>query len=173
MCPQPVIQSEAYLIGPGDALSIVVWRNDELSATTPVRPDGKISTPLVDDMQAAGKTPTQLANDMEKILGEYIRTPEVSIMVVDQGAANRIQVVGEVVAPQSVPYRENIRLLDVIVESGGLTEFAAGDRARVVRQTGAGQFECKVRIQKLLAGRIGENILVYPGDVIIVPETRF
>ena len=94
MCPQPKLQTEAYLIGPGDALNIVVWRNEELSATTPVRPDGKISTPLVDDMQAAGKTPTQLAIDMEKILGEYIRTPEVSIMVADQGAANRIQVVG-------------------------------------------------------------------------------
>jgi len=173
LCPDPAGRSEEYRIGPGDSLNIVVWRNEELSATVPVRPDGKISTPLVDDMLASGKTPSQLAADMEVVLGEYLRTPEVSVIVTGQGAANQIQVVGEVSSPQALSYRDGLRLLDVVVAVGGLTEFAAGNRANLVRQSDAGQVECRVRLKDLMSGDLTQNIDIYPGDVLIVPETRF
>ena len=173
VCPAPTGQSTDYLIGPGDTLNIVVWRNAELSANVPVRPDGKISTPLIDDMQASGKTPSQLSVDMENVLGEYLRTPEVSVIVTGQGAANQIQVVGEVVGPQSLSYRDGLRILDVVVAVGGLTDFAAGNRSNLVRQTTTGRVECRVKLKNLLAGDMSQNVNVYPGDVIIVPETRF
>ena len=172
-CPVPATRSDDYLIGTGDSLSIVVWRNAELSATVPVRPDGKISTPLIDDMQASGKTPSQLGKDMEAVLGEYLRTPEVSVIVTGQGAANQIQVVGEVNSPRSISYRQNLRVLDIMVAVGGLSEFAAGNRANLVRQTATQQAECRVRLKKLLAGDMSQNIEVYPGDVLVIPETRF
>ena len=172
-CPNPSNQSSEYRIGPGDMLNVVVWRNSELSANVPVRPDGKVSTPLVDDMQASGKTPSQLARDMEAVLGEYLRTPQVSVIVTGQGAANQIQVVGEVNNPQSLSYRDGIRLLDVVVAVGGLTEFAAGNRTNLVRQTESGQVECRVRVKDLMSGDMSQNIVVFPGDVVVVPETRF
>ena len=175
-----------YVIGPGDTLSIVVWRNEELSASVPVRPDGRVSTPLIDDMQAAGRTPSELAEDMEAVLAEYLRTPEVSVIVTGQGAANQIQVIGEVRSPQSISYRDGLKLLDVVVAVGGLTEFAAGNRANVVRKTRVNQydgnsvsiprdrqFECRVRINDLMKGDLSQNIDIYPGDVIVIPETRF
>jgi len=173
ICPAPSDRSAEYLIGPGDTLNIVVWRSKELSATVPVRPDGRISTPLVDDMVATGKTPSQLAQNMEAVLGEYLRTPEVSVIVTAQGAANQIQVVGEVVSPQSLSYRSGIKLLDVVVTVGGMTDFAAGNRSNLVRQTQDGQMECRVRLKDLMAGDMSQNIDVYPGDVLVVPETRF
>lgn len=172
-CPAPTERSSTYLIGPGDTLNIVVWRNAELSAIVPVRPDGRISTPLIDDMQAFGKTPTQLGQDMERVLGEYLRTPEVSVIVTGQGAANQIQIIGEVTVPQSLSYRDGLRILDVIVAVGGLTDFAAGNRTSLVRQTENGQVDCRVRLKSLLAGDMSQNAFIYPGDVIIVPETRF
>lgn len=172
-CPTPSDHSSQYLIGPGDSLNIVVWRNEELSAAVPVRPDGKISTPLVDDMQASGKTPSQLGIDMEAVLGEYIRTPEVSIIVTGQGAANQIQVIGEVNNPRSLSYRDGIKLLDVLVAVGGLTDFAAGNRAILVRQTQDGQAECRIKLKDLVRGDMSNNINVYPGDVLVIPETRF
>jgi polysaccharide export outer membrane protein len=171
-CPMPPVLQEQYIVGPGDILQIVVWRNEELSAEVPVRPDGKISTPLVDDMVASGKTPSQLGADMEAVLGEFLRTPEVSVIVTQQGAANQIQIVGEVNAPQALSYREGLRVLDVVVAVGGLAEFAAGNRARVVRPTVTGQIDCQVRIKDLVDGDMSQNILVFPGDVIIIPETR-
>ena len=173
MCPEPPERSSIYLIGPGDTLNIVVWRNDELSASVPVRPDGRISTPLIDDMQASGKTPTQLGEDMERVLGGYLRTPEVSVIVTGQGAANQIQVIGEVVAPQSLSYRDGLRILDAVVAVGGFTDFAAGNRTSIVRQTENGQVDCRVKLKSLLAGDMSQNAFIYPGDVIIVPETRF
>ena len=173
VCPVPATGLDQYVIGPGDVLQIVVWRNDELSTTIPVRPDGKISTPLVDDMVASGKTPTQLGEDMEEILAEYLRTPEVSVIVTQQGATNQIQVVGEVVTPQSLSYREDLRILDVIVAVGGLGEFAAANRTRIVREVDGAQVECTVKVKKLMSGDITQNIPVFPGDVIVVPETRF
>ena len=171
-CPTPPVLKEKYIIGPGDVLQVVVWRNEELSTEVPVRPDGRISTPLIDDMVASGKTPSQLGEDMEAVLAEFLRTPEVSVIVTQQGAANQIQVVGEVNAPQALSYREGLRVLDVIVAVGGLAEFAAGNRSRVVRPTVDGQVECRVRIKDLVDGDLSQNILVFPGDVIVIPETR-
>jgi len=170
----PVIKSglDNYVIGPGDTLQIVVWRNEELSTEIPVRPDGKISTPLVDDMVASGKTPSQLGADMEVVLGEFLRTPEVSVIVTQQGASNQIQVVGEVNSPQAISYREGLRAIDVIVAVGGLNEFAAGNRSRVIRQTDDGQVDCQVKIKNLLEGDMTQNILIFPGDVLVIPETR-
>ena len=173
VCPAPPNRSADYLIGPGDTLNVVVWRNDELSASIPVRPDGKISTPLVDDMQAAGKSPSQLSEDMEVVIGRYIRTPEVSVIVTGQGAANQIQIVGEVNSPQSLSYRTGLKLLDVVVAVGGLGEFAAGNRASLVRHVESSQVECRVRIGDLLSGDMSQNIDIFPGDVLVVPETRF
>ena len=172
-CPLPAEGVTDYIIGPGDTLNIVVWRNAELSSSVPVRPDGRISTPLVDDMVASGKTPSQLAADMETVLGEYLRTPEVSIIVLGQGIANQIQVVGEVARPQSISYRDGLRLLDVLVAVGGISPFAAGNRANLVRQSETGRVECRVRLKDLLAGDMAENIQVFPGDVLVVPESRF
>ena len=172
-CPVPSGHSSGYLIGPGDMLEIVVWRNEELSTTVPVRPDGKISTPLVDDMQASGKTPSQLGADMEVVLGEYLRTPEVSVMVKGQGAANQIRVIGEANSPRSLSYRDGIKILDVLVAVGGLSEYAAGNRANLVRQTPDGQAECRIRLKDLVRGDMADNINVYPGDVLVIPETRF
>jgi polysaccharide export outer membrane protein len=172
-CPAPLAALSEYFIGSGDTLEINAWRNEELSATVPVRPDGKISTPLVDDMVASGKTPSQLAKDIEAVLSEYVRTPKISVIVTGQGTSNQIQIVGEVVTPQAISYREGLRVLDVVVAVGGLTDFAAGNRTKLVRQTSSGQAECKVRIKDIMSGNMAENILVFPGDVIVVPETRF
>lgn len=172
-CAKPNIQTSEYVIGPGDTLQVVVWRNNELSTTVPVRPDGKVSTPLVEDMVAAGKSPSQLAADMEVVLGEYLRTPEVSVIVTGQGAANQIQVVGEVSSPQSLSYHAGIRVLDVIVGVGGLAEFAAGNRATIIRESSNGQIRCTVKLKDLMAGDMTQNIFVYPGDVLVVPESRF
>lgn len=172
-CPLPEKQMQEYTIGPGDMLQVVIWRNAELSTVVPVRPDGKISTPLVDDIQASGKTPSGLAKDMEEILSEYLRSPDVSIIVTSQGAANQIQIVGEVGAPQSLSYRANLRVLDVLVSAGGLSDFAAGNRATIVRMTESGQATCRVKLSDLMTGDMTQNILVYSGDVLIIPEARF
>ena len=172
-CGAPESSGGEYVIGPGDVLQIVVWRNPELSTTVPVRPDGRISTPLIDDIQAAGKRPSILASDMEAVLAEYLRTPEVSIIVSAQGAANQIQIIGEVVNPQSIAYRDGLKVLDVLVSVGGVTEFAAGNRSRLVRQNGGAQLECRIKVKDLLSGDMSQNIPVYPGDVLVVPETRF
>lgn len=172
-CPEPPAAQSEYVIGPGDALQVVVWRNDELSTAIPVRPDGKISTPLIDDMQASGKTPSQLADDMERVLSEYLRTPEVSVIVTGQGASNQVQAIGELVNPQSISYRYGLTVLDVIVGAGGLTEFAAGNRTDLVRSVDRKQVRCRVRVKDLLDGDVSQNINVYPGDMLVVPETRF
>lgn len=173
-CPEPESQSPDYVIGAGDQLQIFVWRNPELSVSVPVRPDGEISVPLVEDMTAVGKTPTQLARDIEAVLGEYLRTPKVNIIVVTQGTSNQIQVVGQVMAPSSLPYREDIRVLDVVIGVGGLAEFAAGNRSKIVRQYGGETVECQVKLDDLVKdGEMSQNIYMYPGDVLIVPESRF
>jgi polysaccharide export outer membrane protein len=172
-CPVPNDGSPEYHIGPGDQLQIFVWRSEELSVTVPVRPDGKISTPLVEDMAASGKTPSALARDMEVVLSEYLRTPKVNIIVAAQGPANQIQVLGEVNMQQSLPYRDGMRLLDVVVAAGGLGEFAAGNRAKIVRSIGQDKVDCPVRVQDLMEGDLSQNIDIYPGDVLIVPPSRF
>jgi len=171
--PQPEAE---YRIGPGDTLQVFVWRHSDLSATVPVRPDGNISTPLVEDMKAAGKTPTQLARDVEAVLSEYIRSPQVNIIVTQFVGTfgEQIRVVGQAANPQAISYREGMTLLDVMIEVGGLGEFAAGNRAKVIRRTGGGQTEIPVRLDDLLnKGAIDQNIDMRPGDVLIIPEARF
>lgn len=173
-CPEPSISSQDYVIGAGDVLNIFVWREPDLSGTVPVRPDGKISISLIEDMVAVGKTPTELARDMENVLSEYLRLPKVNIIVASEGLSNQIQVIGNVVTPQSIPYRDGIRVLDVIVAVGGLDDFAAGNRAQMVRTIDGATAECRLRLNDLLKqGDMSQNILVFPGDVLIVPESRF
>jgi polysaccharide biosynthesis/export protein len=165
-----------YVIGPGDTVQVFVWRNPELSVTVPVRPDGKISTPLVEDIVAVGRTSTELAREIEKVLTEYIRSPQVNIIVTNPVSTfSQIKVIGEVASPQSVPYREGLTALDVVLAVGGLTEFAAGNRAKIVRKDENGKAtEIKVRLDALVRkGKISENVEVLPGDVLIVPESFF
>lgn len=164
-----------YLIGPGDTLNIFVWRNPELSTTIPVRPDGRISTPLVEDMQAVGKTPTQLARDMEAALAAYVKSPQVNVIVQDfKGTfGDQIRVVGQATEPRALPYRRNITVLDVMIEVGGLTQGAAGNRAKIVRRYGGKQTEIRVRLDDLLNdGNMAENVEMMPGDVLIIPPSR-
>jgi polysaccharide export outer membrane protein len=174
LCPEPAADSRDYVIGAGDTLEIFVWREPDLSGTIPVRPDGKISISLVEDMVAVGKTPTELARDMEAVLSEYLRLPKVNIIVASEGSANQIQVIGNVMSARSIPYREEIRVLDVVVAAGGLDEFAAGNRAQIVRTIDGTTTECRIRLERLLKdGDMSQNIFMYPGDVLIVPESRF
>jgi polysaccharide export outer membrane protein len=165
-----------YIIGPGDMIQIFVWRSPELTVTVPVRPDGKVSSPLVEDMVAVGKTPSQLARDVEKRLSEYIRTPQVSIIVTAAVSTfSQVRVIGQVRTPQALAFREGMTVLDVVLAVGGLTDFAAGNRARIVRKgpDGAEQ-SIKVRIEDVVVkGKMSENKRLQPGDVIIVPESIF
>lgn len=172
----PAAAESEYRIGPGDQLRIFVWNQPEVSGEVPVRPDGYISAPLIEDVQAAGKTPTELARDIETRLAEFIRTPKVNVIVVNfQGtAADQIKVVGQAVNPRAIPYRSGMKLLDVMIEVGGLTEFASGNRARVIRMVDGKQTEIPVRIKDLLAkGRMEENLMMRPGDVVVIPESIF
>ena len=174
--PTTTTPSANYIIGPGDTLKIFVWRHEDLTATVPVRPDGRISTPLVEDMQAAGKTSTQLARDIEGVLTQYVRTPTVNV-IVEQfvgGYGERVRVVGQAANPQSMPYRDGMTLLDVMIAVGGLGEYAAGNRAKVIRRVGDKQTEIKVRLDDLLNdGDVKQNMPMLPGDVVIIPESRF
>jgi polysaccharide export outer membrane protein len=168
--------SAEYRIGPGDEIQIYVWNHPELSVTVPVRPDGMVSSPLVENIQAAGKTPSQLARDIEKVLSEFVRNPTVNVIVTRaEGAlSDQIRVVGQAARPQAIPYRAGMTLLDAMIEVGGLGEFAAGNRARLVRRQGAETIEIKLRLKDLMNdGDMKANMPLQPGDVIIIPETRF
>lgn len=173
--PVPESSGSQYIIGPGDALQVFVWRNAELSTTVPVRPDGKISTPLVEDMVAVGKTPSQLARDMEKVLGQYIRSPQVNIIVTQPVSSfSQVKVIGQVLRPQSFAYREGMTVLDAVLAAGGLAPFAAGNRAKVVRMENGKQRELPVKLAKLVNdGDMKQNLALKPGDVLVVPESRF
>ena len=164
-----------YRIGPGDSLQIYVWQNPDLSVTVPVRQDGKVSTPLVEDMLAAGKTASQLARDIEAVLAEYVRSPKVNVFVlVAVSALSEVKVTGQVKTPKALPYHEGMTVLDAVLAVGGLTDFAAGNRAKVVRTVDGKQQEIKVRLGKLLeGGDMSQNIALRPGDVLLVPESRF
>jgi len=165
-----------YIIGPGDSLQVFVWRNPELSVTVPVRPDGKISTPLVEDMVAVGKTPPQLARDMEKVLSEYVREPKVNIIVTtaESVAFGLVKVVGQVQKPAALPYREGMRVLDAILAVGGLTQFASGNRARIVRMENGKETIIHVKVADLVNdGDVKQNELLKPGDVLVVPQSIF
>jgi len=165
-----------YHIGPGDKLNIFVFNQPDLSIEVPVRPDGLISTPLVEDMQAAGKTPSELARDMEKKLSEYIRSPSVNVIVTGfvGNYGDQVRVVGQAAHPQALPYRSGMTVLDVMIAVGGLGESAAGNRARLIRRVNGQNTETRVRLDDLLNdGDIRANMQVQPGDVLIIPESRF
>lgn len=164
-----------YLIGPGDTLSIIVWRNPELSMSVPVRPDGKIAAPLVDEIVAQGKTSVELARDVEKVLSKYIRDPIVTVLV--QGFvgpySEQIRVVGEAAKPQILAYKNKMTVLDVMIAVGGLTDFAAGNSASILR-TAEGNKQYSVRLRDLLKrGDISANVEMRPGDIIIIPQSFF
>jgi polysaccharide biosynthesis/export protein len=172
------VVTDKYIIGALDELTIFVWRNPELGAKVQVRPDGRITTPLITDMQAVGKTPTQLADDIKTVLAEYIEDPLVSVMVDQfQGTfGQQVRIVGATEKPASIPYRANMTLLDAMIAVGGLSEFAAGDKARLVRQDpkSGRQKEYDLRIASLLKeGDTRANVRLEPGDVIIIPESMF
>lgn len=164
-----------YRIGPGDTLQIFVWRNPELTQSVPVRPDGKISTPLVEDMVAVGKTPSQLARDVERVLSEFIRSPQVNVIVTNPlSAFSQVKVIGQVTHPQSLPYREGMRVLDAILAAGGLTEFAAGNRGKIVRKVDGKDTELRVKVEDLVnRGDMKHNLELKPGDVVVVPQSFF
>jgi polysaccharide export outer membrane protein len=177
--PAPAVPAAAvsadYVIGPGDVLQVFVWRNPELTTTVPVRPDGKISTPLVEDMVAVGKTPSTLARDVEKVLADYVRSPQVNVIVTEPASVfSQVKVIGQVSKPQALAYREGMTVLDAILAVGGLNSFAAGNRARLVRTENGKPREIKLRLNALVnSGDMAQNVALKPGDVLIVPESRF
>jgi polysaccharide export outer membrane protein len=165
-----------YLIGPMDTLNVFVWRNQEVTTTVTVRPDGRISVPLIEDLPATGRTPTELARAIEEKLSVYIRNPIVTVIVSDFSGpfAQQVRVVGEAAEPRAIPYRANMTLLDVMIDVGGLTEYAAGNRSKLVRFEDGLQQEYGVRISDLIRdGDIDANVRIFPGDVIIIPESFF
>jgi polysaccharide export outer membrane protein len=165
-----------YIIGPGDSLNVFVWRNPELSSTVSVRPDGKFTTPLVEDLKASGKTPSALAREIEKKLGEYIRDPLVTVTVGSFVGEykEQVRVVGQATKPAAIPYRKDMTVLDVMIDVGGLTEFAAGNRASIVRMSGNGHEQYRVRLDDLIkGGDIDANVAMQPGDIVIIPEAWF
>lgn len=176
-----------YVIGPGDALNVVVYRAPELGASgLPVRPDGRISLPLVPDLQAAGQTPTQLGKQIEERLRKYVREPNVSVLVQTflGPSSERIRVIGEAASPMAMPYREGMTVLDVMIEARGLTRFAAGNSAEIIRRnpgTGpdgasgrAGRTAIPVRLSDLLRdGDLSQDVPMQPGDVLVIPQSWF
>ena len=165
----------SYVIGPGDTLGITVWRNPELSTTVPVRPDGKISTPLVEDLQAIGKDPSTLARDIEKALAKYIRDPVVTVVVSNFVGpySEQIRVIGEAAKPQILAYRQKMTLLDVMIAVGGLTDFADGNAATILRTADANK-QYSVRLKDLVKrGDVSANVEMRPGDVLIIPQSWF
>lgn len=176
--PAPSIkpaEDYTYLIGAGDALNIIVWRNPELSMAVPVRPDGKVAAPLVEEIVAQGKTSTQLARDIESQLGKYVRDPVVTVLVTSFVGpySEQIRVVGEAAKPQFLSYKKNMTLLDVMIAVGGLTDFAAGNRATILR-TGDGGKQYSVRLKDLVKhGDVSANVEMKPGDILVIPQSLF
>jgi polysaccharide biosynthesis/export protein len=164
-----------YKIGPGDNLNIVVWRNPELSMSVPVRPDGKISAPLIDDLDAMDKNPTTLARDIEKELGKFIRDPVVTVIVTGFVGpySEQIRVVGEAARPQTLPYKQKMTALDVMIAVGGMTEFADGNRATILR-TSENNTQYSVKLKDLIKrGDVSANVDMKPGDILIIPQSWF
>jgi polysaccharide export outer membrane protein len=169
-------QDYSYVIGPGDSLEIFVWGNEELSTTGVVRPDGKFTTRLVEDMEASGKTATQLARDIEGAYAQFVKHPVVSVIVNDFVGVpeQQVRVVGEAVEPRSVPFRKHMTLLDLMIAVGGMTEFAAGNKSVLVRREEAGQKSYALRLDDLLKdGDITANVALLPGDIVIISESWF
>jgi polysaccharide export outer membrane protein len=171
--PQSV---ERYLIGPGDSLEIFVRDNPTLTTTVPVRPDGRVSIPLVQSIVAAGKTPDELAGDLEKELSRYIRTPLVTVIVKNFVGAysQQVRVVGQATTPKALPYRSGMTVLDVMIDVGGLTRFAAGNSAKIIRHLPDGNEQSiPVRLGELMDGAIKYNVVMRPGDILIIPQSLF
>lgn len=161
-----------YIIGPGDNVNIVVWRNPELSMSVPVRPDGKITTPLVEDLPAMGKDPSTLARDIEKALAKYIRDPVVTVVVTGFVGpySEQIRVIGEAAKPQVLAYKQKMTLLDVMIAVGGMTDFADGNHATILRAN----HQYSVRLKDLIKrGDVSANVEMKPGDVLIIPQSWF
>lgn len=164
-----------YIVGPGDSLNIIVWRNPELSKSVPVRPDGKVTTPLVDELVAQGKTSIEIARDVEKALGKYVRDPIVTVIVTGFVGpySEQIRVVGEAAKPQFLPYKQKMTLLDVMIAVGGLTDFADGNAASILRAA-EGDKQYSVRIKDLIKrGDLSANVEMKPGDVLVIPQGWF
>ena len=176
--PAPVsasTQDYSYVIGPGDALNIIVWRNPELSLSVPVRPDGKITTPLVDELVVQGKNSVDVAREIEKLLGKFVRDPVVTVIVTGFVGpySEQVRVVGEAAKPQVLAYRQQMTLLDVMIAVGGLTDFAAGNNATILRGGKDGK-QYSVRLKDLIKrGDISANVEMRPGDILIIPQSFF
>ena len=165
-----------YLIGPGDNVNIIVWRNPEVSMSVPVRPDGKITTPLVEDLPASGKTSTELARDIEKALAKFIQQPVVTVIVTGFTGTygEQIRVIGQAARPQALPYRRDMSLMDVLIAVGGVTEFASGNGASIIRKVDGKLQKMPVRLNDLIKdGDISANMAMRPGDVLVIPESFF
>ena len=175
--PVGTVTNPPYQIGPGDTLSVFVYQSPQLSVgAMAVRPDGRISLPLIPDIVAAGKTPTALSKDIEERLKEYVKQPNVSVMVSGfQGPLNRqIRVIGEATEPLAIPYRDGMTLLDVMIMTRGLTRYAAGNSAVMVRDIGGRREQIKVRLSDLIKdGDIEQNVAMLPGDTLIIPQSYF
>lgn len=176
--PAPVVATASdykYLVGPGDILNINVWRNPELSLTVPVRPDGKLSTPLVEELVAQGKTSSEIARELEKALGKFVRDPVVTVIVTNFVGpySEQIRVVGEAAKPQTLPYKQKMTLLDVMIAVGGITDFADGNGTTLLR-TAEGNKQYRVRVKDLIKrGDVSANVEMKPGDVLIIPQSWF
>ncbi|HEV6968187.1 polysaccharide export protein [Pelomonas sp. P7] len=165
----------SYIIGAGDNLSVQVWRNPELSMSVPVRPDGKISAPLVEELLVQGRTPVQVAREIEKALGKYVRDPVVTVIVTNFVGpyTEQIRVVGEAAKPQALPFKQKMTVLDVMIAVGGLTDFAAGNDATILR-TSEGNKQYSVRLKDLIKrGDVSANVEMRPGDILIIPQSWF
>ncbi len=176
--PAPVSAASSdysYIVGPGDTLNIIVWRNPDLSLTVPVRPDGKLSTPLVDELVVQGKSTIEIARDIEKVLAKYVRDPVVTVVATGFVGpySEQIRVVGQAAKPQFLPYKQRMTLLDVMIAVGGLTDFADGNGATILR-TSEGNKRYSVRLRDLIRnGDISRNVEMLPGDVLIIPQSWF
>jgi polysaccharide export outer membrane protein len=173
---QSAVPTAQYVIGPGDSLSVFVWRNPELSTEVPVRPDGRISIPLVEDVTAVGKTPTMLAQELESRLSRYVTNPLVTVIPRSFVGpfAQQVRVIGEAVTPRALPYRANMTVLDAMIEVGGLTKYAAGDRATLIRTVNDVQESYRIYLNRLInRGDIQDNVALAPGDILIIPQTYF
>lgn len=172
-----VAERPTYVIGPQDSLNIFVWRNPDLSTTVPVRPDGRISIPLVNEMEVAGKTPAEVAKDIEAELSQFVQAPSVTVIVTSFAGPydQQVRIVGEATEPKALPYRDRMTVLDAMIAVGGITEFAAGNRAVLVREDDTGStHNYTVRLDDLLEeGDISANARLLPGDIIIVPQSWF
>jgi polysaccharide export outer membrane protein len=163
------------VVGAGDALNIIVWRNPELSMSVPVRPDGKVSAPLIDEIMAQGKNSAEIARDIEQALSKYVREPVVTVIVTNFVGpfSQQIRVVGEAARPQFLAFKQNMTLLDVMIAVGGLTDFAAGNDATILRSS-EGDKQYSVRVKDLIKrGDISANVEMRPGDILIIPQSFF